>query len=389
MAGQTSAPLKPTPMKQPFYGWWITAAIFVSFGITVGVPYYGMPYFYDYFTREFGWTRMDITLGFPLGAVLTLWVGPVLVHRYSPRRMLLIGTFLTFLSFLGFGWMGASLVFYYFLWTLYRGGNIFCGPIPYQVMLSQWFRKERGTAMAIAYLGVGLFGGISAKYIAQPLTEAYGFRAGLIGIGALMFLTWPIALFVMKDRPADIGQYPDGKPPEAKTDAEEDTPKSFGYLLRHPAFWLLLVGSFCSIGSIGSINQHMKLIFLDDFKRAGLAGPHGQKLLDDMFSTSLLWIMLVSNAGRLLMGYLADRFSKKLIMVMTYFMVALSVPLLYRLSPPGTPYLFVILFGLGMGADYMLIPLAAAEQFGVASLAATIDIFLPADPMALACIPYL
>jgi hypothetical protein len=62
--------------------------------------------------------------------------------------------------------------------------------------------------------------------------------------------------------------------------------------------------------------------------------------------------------------------------------------LLYRLSPPGTPYLFVILFGLGIGADYMLIPLAA-EQFGVASLARTAAIILPADTMGQACVPYL
>src|SRR5262245_2595703 len=106
--------------KRRFYGPWITAAIFISFGITVGVPYYGMPFFYDYFTHTFGCTRPQITLGFPLGAVLTLWVGPALVHRYSPRRMILIGAFCTFLAFLGFGLMGGSLLLYYLLWTLYR-----------------------------------------------------------------------------------------------------------------------------------------------------------------------------------------------------------------------------------------------------------------------------
>ncbi len=376
-------------MRKPFYGWWITAAVFVAFGITVGVPYYGMPFFYDYFIREFGWTRADITLGFPLGAALTLWVGPALVHRYSPRRMLLIGTLLTFLSFLGFGVMGAGLAFYYLLWAIYRGGNIFCGPIPYQVMLSEWFREKRGTAMAVAYLGVGVFGGISARYIAQPLTEAYGFRVGLIGIGALMFLAWPIALWVMKDRPADIGAYPDGAAaPVGKVEAREE-PKPFGYLLRQPAFWLLLVGSFCSIGAIGSINQHMKLIFLDGFHKAGIGGAHAQTQLNDMFSASLLWIGLVSNAGRILMGWLADRFSKKRVMVATYLLAAASIPLLFHLTVPNTPWLFTIVFGLAMGADYMMIPLAAAEQFGLESLARTMSIILPADTVGQACVPYL
>lgn len=375
-------------MKKPFYGWWITLAVFVCFGITVGVPYYGMPFFYDYFIKQFGWTRTQITFGFPLGAVLTLWVGPALVHRYSPRRMLLIGTLLTFLAFLGFGLMGAGLSFFYFLWIIYRGGNIFCGPIPYQVMLSEWFREKRGTAMAVAYLGVGVFGGISARFIAQPLTEAFGFRAGLIGIGALMFLAWPIALFIMKDRPADIGAFPDGVPPAAGGSGVKEQPKPFGYLLRQPAFWLLLVGSFCSIGAIGSINQHMKLIFLDGFQKARICGPHAQTMLNNMFSTSLLWIGLISNAGRLLMGWLADRFPKKYVMVATYFLAAGSIPLLFRLTPPTTPWLFTVVFGMSMGADYMMIPLAAAEQFGLASLARTMAIILPADTVGQACVPY-
>jgi len=365
-------------VNRRFRGPWIVAAVFISFGITVGLPYYGMPFFYDYFIREFGWTRPQITFGFPLAAVLTLWIGPVLVPRYSARRMLLIGTFCTFLAFLGFGLMGASLFVYYLLWALYRGGNIFCGPIPYQVILSEWYKKRRGLAIAIAYLGVGAFGGASAKYIAEPLTEAYGFRAGLIGIGVLMFAVWPLALFVLRDRPADIGQSPDG---EATIEAAGE-PQSYRWILCRPAFWLLLVGSFCSIGSIGAVNQHMKLIFQDQI--------HGQqKVLDDMYGNALLYIGLISNVGRLAFGYLADRFSKKSIMVLTYFLVAGSIPLLLRLDPPKTPWVFIVLFGLGMGADYMMVPLAAVEQFGLASLGRVMAVLLPADTIGQACVPYL
>jgi Major Facilitator Superfamily len=303
--------------------------------------------------------------------------------------MILIGTLVTFLSFLGFGLMGPSLWLYCFFWVIYRGGNIFCGPIPYQVMLSQWFRRYRGTAIAAAYLGIGVFGGISAKYIAQPLTEAFGFRVGLIGIGALMFATWPIAIWIMRDRPSETGDFPDGIPPTSAEAGTKDQPQSFGYLLRQPAFWLLMVGSFCSIGSIGSINQHMKLIFLDGFHHTQGSGPGEQRLLNDMFSTALLWIMLISNGGRLVMGFLADCFSKKLVMLATYVLVACSIPLLFQLSPPRAPYLFTVLFGLGMGADYMMIPLVAAEHFGVATLARAMAFILPADTLGQACFPYL
>jgi hypothetical protein len=32
----------------------------------------------------------------------------------------------------------------------------------------------------------------------------------LLVIGLVMLAAWPIALFVMKDKPSDIGQFPDG-----------------------------------------------------------------------------------------------------------------------------------------------------------------------------------
>lgn len=368
--------------KKDFYGWWITVFAFFTFGIAVGIPYYGMPFFYDYYMRAFGWSRPDVTLGFPLAATLTLWVGPLLVHRFSPRKMILVGTGFTAMAFIGFGTMNGSLPVYYTFWFLYVVGYIFSGPIAHQVIVSQWFRRNRGKAIAIVYLGVGVFGGISSKYIAQPLTQAFGFQNALIAIGCFMFLAWPLTLFLMKDRPDDVGQNPDG---DAVPTAEgKVAPQSFGYLLKQPAFWLLLVGSFCSIGSIGSINQHMKFVFREQ-------GFVQQAQLDEMFSNALLCILWSSIGGRIVMGMLADRFSKKLVMTATYVLVAATIPLLFLVKPesPEMVYVFAILFGFGMGADYMLIPLMAAEQFGVNTLARAMAIILPTDTIGQTWFPYL
>ena len=121
-------------MRKTFYGWWVTLAAFLTFGIAVGLPYYNMPFFYDYFQREFHWTKGQITFGFPLAALLTLWIGPVLVPRFSPRKLILVGTALTCAAFLGFGTMHGSLTVYYALWFLYTVGYILSGPIPHQLI---------------------------------------------------------------------------------------------------------------------------------------------------------------------------------------------------------------------------------------------------------------
>jgi MFS family permease len=369
-------------MKEHFYGWWITLFAFFTFGIAVGIPYYGGPFFYDYYMQAFGWNREQVTLGFPLAATLTLWVGPLLVHRFSPRKMILVGTGFTAMAFIGFGMMNGSLTAYYTFWFLYVIGYIFSGPIAHQVIVSQWFRRNRGKAMALVYLGVGVFGGLSAILVARPLTDALGFQGALIAIGCLMLLAWPITIFLMKDRPADVGQNPDGDAVPAADSKIE--PQPFANLLRHPAFWLLVIGSFCSIGAIGSINQHMKLVFREQ-------GFTDQNALNEMFANATLCILFSSIGGRLVMGYLADKFSKKAVMTATYVLVAATIPLLLLVRPesPEMMYLFAILFGFGMGADYMLIPLMAAEVFGVNTLARAMAIILPTDTIGQTWFPYM
>jgi MFS family permease len=360
-----------------FYGKWIIAAALITFGISVGLPYYNMPFFYDYYKNAFHWQLHDITLGFPLAALLTLWVGPVLVPRFSPRKLIIAGTGFTFLAFFGLSHMTGSISAYYFYWFLYTFGYILSGPIPHQIIISQWYRRNRGMAMGIVYVGVGLVGA-AGPWLVKPMTEHYTFRGALLAIGCVMFLAWPIAFFVLKDRPSDVGQFPDGDLGPTKDQKIEA--KSFAYLLRQWPFWLLLVGSLCSIGSIGAINQHMKLVFRDQ-------GFTDQVQLNAAWSEATRWILWSSIAGRLLIGKLADRFPMKYVMTVTYFVVAASIPLLLSVTPAGSPYLFAILFGFAMGADYMLIPLMAAKQFGVNSLARSMAIILPVNTIGQTWIP--
>jgi len=93
--------------------------------------------------------------------------------------------------------------------------------------------------------------------------------------------------------------------------------------------------------------------------------------------------------GRLLIGGLSDRFAKKWVMTVSYFLSAITIPLLLAVHPPAHPWLFATLFGFAMGADYMLIPLMAAEQFGVNTLPRAMAIILPANTISQTGFPVL
>lgn len=374
-------PNRETAPKRSFYGWWIIATEFITLGIALGVPYYNLPFFFDYFQRTFHWSLSQITLGFPLAALLTVWVGPIVIPRFSPRKLILAGTGLTALSFFGFGSMRGAIGIYFALYFIYTLGYIISGPIPHQILVSYWFAKKRGRAMGIVYVGVGLLGGLGSLY-ARSFTESYGFRIALIAIGGLMFVTWPLAIVLLKDRPADVGQYADGAdraPQDMKISAQPVI-----YLLRARPFWLLLVGSICSIAAIGAINMHMKFVFRDE-------GFANQKTLNAAWTSASVLILWSSIVGRLAVGLLADLFAKKIIMTATYFVVAICIPLLLSVQPQRTASLpvFAIAFGFAVGADYILIPLMAAEQFGVNTLARAMGVILPLNTIGQTWCPYL
>ena len=213
-----------------------------------------------------------------------------------------------------------------------------------------------------------------------PASNPNAFHFSLLVVGLCMFLAWPVAFFLQKDKPSDLGQFADGAPtPPADVKV---SPHSFGYLFRSYAFWLLLIGSFCSIGSIGAVNFHMKFVFQDQ-------GYRDQALRDAVWAAANIAILISSVLGRVFIGAMADKLNMKWVMFGTYFLVAGTIPVLLLVAPPGTPWAFAVLFGLAMGADYMLIPLMAARQFGVNSLARAMAIILPVNTLGQTWFPQL
>jgi sugar phosphate permease len=148
-------------------------------------------------------------------------------------------------------------------------------------------------------------------------------------------------------------------------------------VLSTPAFYLLALGSMCSIAAVGGTNQHLKLFLSLD---RGLTQADAARIIS--------LVLTVSIAGRLLMGWLADRMPRKHVMVLIYLLVAAAIPLLL-VRRSATMYVFAAVFGLGLGGEYLIIPLMAGELFGVRVLGRVMGIVLTADGVAEATAPML
>jgi sugar phosphate permease len=346
----------------------LTTAFLSLFSI-VGVALYGLPFFYDFFVTDLGWTRQQVTSG---NALSKLIVGPlfgflagVVVDRFGPRRLMLAGIGMAGIALVGLGGTTTFAAFYFFY--LFNALGYVCGgPLPNQVLLSRLFDKSRGKAMGLAYLGIGI-GGMLVPLLAHALIEQFGWRMALRLLGVLIVvIAFPAAYFV---REPSIGG--------AAAPGAASPPVSILPVLKRPAFYLLAFGSMASIGAVGGTIQNMGLYLKMD--RAMAQGQAAQ-----VFSLILAGSIL----GRILMGWLADRWPRKRVMLLVYVIVAASIPLV-AMAPTTTALKGAgFLFGVGLGGDYMIIPLMAADLFGLKVMGRLMGIVLTADGLAEALVPW-
>jgi MFS family permease len=356
-----------TPSSIGFAQVQVALTSFLALFAIVGFALYGLPVFYDFMVRDLGWTRTQVTSG---NAYSKLIIGPLfgflagwVVDRFGPKRLMLAGILMAGGALIGLGTV-TTLTFFYVFYLFNALGYVCGGPLPNQVLLSRWFDRNRGKAMGFAYLGIGL-GGAAVPLIAHALTQAYGWRIALQILGVLMLAAaLPFALFVK--------EWPEGSRPALPPTATV----RLGPILRRPAFYLLLVGSMCSIGAVGGTMQNLKLYLSLDVGYA-----QGQ------IATVLSLVLTGSLIGRITMGVLADRWAKKHVMLLIYGIVALSIPILFLASQQAALYVFALAFGIGLGGDYMIIPLMAAELFGLQALGRVMGIVLTADGVAEAVTP--
>ncbi len=345
-------------------------AAFTSFLVLfsiVGIALYGLPFFYDFMVEDFGWTRTQVTSGNAFSKII---VGPLfgflagwMIDKFGPRRLMMSGIVMAGGALIGLSLMTGVFWVFYLCYLFNALGYVCGGPLPNQVLLSRWFSTYRGRAMGFAYVGIGI-GGAIVPLLAAWLIGHVGWRGALATLGGLMIVIALPAAYLVKDSPE--GRVEGPRPPLAPV----------GNVLRSPAFYLLTLGSFCSIGALGATNQNLKLFLSLDQGYTQMAAARIAFL-----------ILACSIVGRLLMGWLADRFPKKRVMMLIYLLDASALPLLFFADQPGAMILFAILFGLGLGGEYMIIPLVVGELFGVKVLGRIMGIILTADGVAEAVTP--
>jgi MFS family permease len=348
-------------------GYQAAATSFIVLFWVVGVALWGLPFFYDFMVQQFGWTRAQVTSG---NALSRLVVGPLfgfligwLVDRFGPRRVMMLGILMAASALVGLGWV-SSIGMFYFFYFLNALGYVCGGPLPNQVLLTQSFDRWRGKAMGFAYLGIGI-GGATVPWISHALVRHFGWQTALRVLGlSLAVFSLPLTALLKEPRRAR----------RTSAVAEPTSPK---IAFRTGSFYLLTLGSMCSIAAVSGTQQNLKLFLSLD------------RHFTQSDAASVLSLVLgFSIGGRLLMGWLADRFSKKYVMLLTYLLVAAGIPLLFLGNNRMLLFVSAAIFGVGLGGDYMIVPLMTAEIFGIEILGRLLGVIIISGAIAEAAAPW-
>lgn len=251
-------PTAPSVRKRPaiFWGWWIVIGAVAGQFISMGVGNSIVGVFLRPMTEDLDWTSTEYTFGasgaLVVGGLASFIVGP-LVDRYGARPLMLLAAVVYATCFLVLSRVDA--LWQFVMLTTIAGGVGFAlvGGLVVNTTVSKWFVARRGWAIALGSSGISLAGLIMPVAMTQ-VVDSIGWRDAYVFLAVLVLaIVVPVAM-VMRRRPEDYGQLPDGtacgavgrsdQPSTGFELQERDAANSYTRreAVRTLAIWLLIAG---------------------------------------------------------------------------------------------------------------------------------------------------
>jgi len=335
-------------------GWKVLVAALL--GVACGaspVPFNALGFFIEPLHQEFGWSYRDISLSITIFGITAALLAPFyggLADRVGVRRVALWSLAAFGLVFASLGATPGTMVGFYALWLLLGLIGIGSTAVVWSRGVNLWFFERRGLALGMVLMGTSL-----AALVVPGLTvwgiNQLGWRLTFPLLALLpLALAWPVAWWLFREprpeeRPAQI----------SAAGSTALTGATLGEALGQPRFWLLFTSVILVSVAYGGAHVHMAPILAghgyDTGQAAQLVGALGLAIL----------------VGRLLTGFLLDRFWAPLVTLPMLSLPAVSCVLLAGdgLSWP-LAVVSVALLGLAAGAETDLIAYLAGRYFGMA-----------------------
>jgi MFS family permease len=346
--------------EREFYGWKLVAALWVVDLINMGFPVYGGAILNKTMLHDIAMSRTmfgtaNTILNFFFG-VPSLIIAAIIV-RWGVRATFMIGSVLLLGGAL---WMAlvVSQPWHFLLGfgPLIGIGVGFGTIVPMSTVLARWFKRYRGRAMGISMTASGVAG-----FIAAPFTNAIlssngsNWRQAWLLVGSLILVSGLIAFLFVKERPEDLGQKADGLDDNSDSagaplpGAREGTAR---LAYKSPNYWFLVIGSFACQFPFFFTMGHWVL----HLEGLGLSASVAAWALGIYTGSSV--------AGRLIGGWLADRMSGRLVLILGTCGTLAGAIFAIRSFTPALAFFSAALMGCGFGWTFIALNAVVADYYG-------------------------
>ncbi|WP_202080739.1 MFS transporter [Caldalkalibacillus salinus] len=361
------------PFNPPFfYGWIIVFMGALGMFFSGPGQTYTVSIFIESYVRDFGWSQSLIASMYSIATLVAglffFFVGKF-VDRFGQRKMsVTIGMLLAFACFLNSFIAGATMLFIgFFMLRLFGQGSMTLIP---GTLVPQWFVKQRGRALSLMALG-GFVGSSSLPPLNAWLIESYGWSMTwqIWGIILACFYV-PLAFFLIRNKPEQVGLLPDGQKNKSEQDKvsqsdqtdkrhsgeNKSTKKEISWKLneamRTRVFWFIL---FC-VGIPSMVNTG--IVFHITF----ILGENG---MNNMMASYILSLMaVVAFPVTFIAGFVVERIKVHWVLALTFIGQAVAMLVLLQVNTFGMAVLFGVIRGLVGGFEVICLGIIWPNYFG-------------------------
>ena len=351
------------PVRRIFYGYWIVAFAFLCLTMCIGCGSFVFSLFVNPLQSELEWSRGQIMVGFTIFWAMMGVASPLfgrILDKHGARRAITLGAAVMGVGFVVVSIMN-NIVLFYLGYVLVGAGAAGIGPVPSSAIVSNWFRRKRGTAVGITSAGIGA-GGVVMAPIVGYLLEAFDWRTAYLAMALIIWIVViPLALVLVRTRPEDMGLHPDGDVNVDAAHGDGNRGLVWGLSLRQAAatvpFWLIavsyLLGNFSSMGGLQAQVPNLNDIGFPTATAAAALGAIG----------------LGSGVGKIFFGWLCDRMQPRLASAIGLSLQCAAVLILLQVrsdSPMALVWAYSLLMGFGAGSWLPTMSLLVSRSFGLA-----------------------
>ncbi len=326
------------------------------FGNALGL--FGLGVYLKALTDLHGWPvgqlSGGITIFLVVSAALMLPVGKT-IGRHGPKPIVVLGALTMAVGLLGIGFAG-TIVQAWFAFAVMGIGWASLSATAMAAMIAPWFEKHQGRAVSLAALGASVGGVVGVPVLLFAIAHAELTATTVAAALATVLVLVPIAVFVMKRSPRELGLFPDGA-----AAASETTARASAWTVRAAAgtrsLWTVTIafsiGMFVQVGFL----THQVAILSAELSPALVAATASATAI-------------VALAGRLLLAGFVDGIDQRLFSCAVLLLAATVFGALALFSNTWVLMAGCAVFGLTMSNVTILSAIIVRREFGAASFGA-------------------